>query len=255
MGGIVDIASAPPSVQAVQGGDAACRSLEGILFAAFEGVTLVNLGGILDEVIAPVPSNGTNTDGGTIVADDGLGNSVAIDLLRCEATRAPGFLSAEAEITGGAVTIGGIPIITLGVIRSEVLCPTAGTGAGTSDASGALTVGGELITLSAGASAEGFVDFTLPEIDGIFTVTAQSSATADEGSAHAIGLAVSLDFSGAAFGQSVAVHLGTITLAQTVCTAGIPDSPPGTTAPGTTTPGTTAPGITTPTGGALPGTR
>lgn len=105
MSGVVGLVSAP-SAQAVQGGTAVCDALDVAISAAVGGVPILNLSGGTDDVTAPSPDNGTNTNSGTI-AVGGDADFVTVDLLRCDATRAPGFLSAEAEITDGVVTLGG----------------------------------------------------------------------------------------------------------------------------------------------------
>ena len=276
--GVVGVVSLP-SAQAVEGGDARCDALDVDLFAELDvaGVItpILDVSGGTDEVVAPDPENGTNTGGAsgdvTVPGDNG---SVTIDLLTCEATRATDFLSAEADIVGGAVTLGGIDVATLGAIMSEVFCPAAGTGAPTASASANLTVGGEVIELDTDLGMfadDANVDISIPGVlDGMLNVAAETSAMADDDSADATGLELTLTFSGAILGQSAVLALGTITLAETSCTVGQPDQVPPTTPPitdPTTPPGTdpTTPPTepTTPTtdddddvpGGTLPPTR
>ena len=244
IGGAAGVVSVP-SAQAVEGGTAACDALDVALFAEFSGTTIVDISGGSGDVTAPDPDNGTNTSGGTVSAGGG-DNVVTADVLNCNATRAPGSLSADADIASGAVVIGGVTVATLGTITSDVLCPAAGTGTPTASASGSVTLDGTVISLDSGGATtgSGTVEFVLAGIaDGVITVDAASTAAAGSDSAEATGLALRLSFSGAALGQSVAFDLGTILLAETACTVGAPD-PGGTTT--TTTPGdtttTTTPG-------------
>ncbi|CAN5802592.1 hypothetical protein BH20ACT4_BH20ACT4_07620 [soil metagenome] len=275
--GVVGVVSLP-SAQAVEGGDARCDALDVALFAELDiaGVItpILDVSGGTDEVVAPDPENGTNESAlTTITVGEGV-DSVTLDTFTCEATRADDFLSADAEIVDGDVTLGGIEVVTLNAIMSEVLCPAAGTGAPTASASANITVGGEVIDLD--TDAGNLVDdanfaFVIPGVaDGDINVAAKTSATADDDSAEATGLELTLTFSGSLLGQSVVLALGTITLAETSCTVGDPDQVPPTdptapptdpTAPPTdpTAPPTdpTAPPTdpTTPPGGTLPPTR
>ncbi|CAN5748778.1 hypothetical protein BH20ACT4_BH20ACT4_04200 [soil metagenome] len=269
--GVVGVVSLP-SAQAVEGGDARCDALDVALFADIDilGVvtTILDVSGGTDEVVAPDPENGTNTSGvmGELTID-GTGGSVTIDLLRCNATRDPDFLSADAEIVDGDVTLAGIEVVTVNSIMSNVLCPAAGTGDPTASASANLTVGGEVIELDTDLGmlvGDANVDISIPGVlDGVLNVAAASSATADDDSAEATGLELTLTFSGSLLGESVLLALGTITLAETSCTVGQPDQVPPTdpTVPPTdpTAPPTdpTAPPTdpTTPPGGTLPPTR
>jgi len=134
-------------------------------------------------------------------------------------------------------------------IESEVLCPAAGTGAPTASASANLTVGGEVIELNTDLGdlvAEQNVDFAVDGVlEGVLNVRAETSAMADDDSAEATGLELTLTFSGSLLGQSVVLTLGTITFAETSCTVGAPEGVPPTdpTAPPTepTGPGGTLP--------------
>jgi len=98
-----------PTAQAVEGGDARCDALDVELFAEVLETVVLDVVGGTDEVVAPDPENGTNTSAvlGEIVIGDET-NAVTIDLLRCNATRDPDFLSADAEIVDGDVTLGGL---------------------------------------------------------------------------------------------------------------------------------------------------
>ena len=247
-----------PPVQAVEGGSADCDALDVALEGAFLDTVFLSIFGGTDTVVAPDPANGTNDGGlGGTIDVPGIGGSVSIDLLTCEATRAVGFLSADADIASGAVTLGGVDVVTLQTITSEVLCPAEGTGAPTASASAGLTVGGEVINLSTDGllSADATVDFSvLGLLDGVITVSAATSASADDVSATATGLELVLVFSGAVLGESVVLTLGTITLAETNCIVGAPDGGgPTTTSPGGGGSTTTSPGgggsTTTPGGG------
>ncbi len=115
-------------------------------------------------------------------------------------------------------------------IESEVLCPAAGTGAPTASASANLTVGGEVIELDTDLGdliAEQNVDFAIDGVlEGVLNVRAETSAMADDDSAEATGLELTLTFSGSLLGQSVVLTLGTITFAETSCTVGAPDGVP-----------------------------
>ncbi len=149
------------------------------------------------------------------------------------------------------MTLGGVEVVTINSIESEVLCPAAGTGAPTASASANLTVGGEVIELDTDLGdliAEQNVDFAIDGVlEGVLNVRAETSAMADDDSAEATGLELTLTFSGSLLGQSVVLTLGTITFAETSCTVGAPDGgPPPTTGPPTTGPPTTAPPTTGP---------
>jgi hypothetical protein len=247
--GVVGVVSLP-SAQAVEGGDAMCDALDVALFAAVTlptgDQTVLDVSGGTDDVVAPDPENGTNTGGASgDVTIDGAGGSVTIDLLTCEATRATDFLSAEADIVGGDVTLAGVEVVTVNAIMSEVLCPAAGLGAPTASASANLTVGGEVIDLDTDVGdlvGDANVAFAIPGVaDGVINVAAETSAMADGDSANATGLELTLTFSGAILGQSAVLALGTITLAETSCIVGQPDQVPPTTPPitdPTTPPGT-----------------
>jgi hypothetical protein len=226
--GAVGVVSLPTSpAQAVEGGDARCDALDVELFAEVLETVVLDVMGGTDEVVAPDPENGTNEDALTTITVGEGENSVTLDTFTCEATRADDFLSAEAEIVDGDVTLGGIEVITLNAIMSEVLCPAAGTGAPTASASANITVGGEVIELDTELGnlvEEVNVPLTIPgAFDGVLNVVAETSATADDDSAEATGLELTLTISGSLLGQSVVLALGTITLAETSCTVGQPD--------------------------------
>jgi len=189
------------------------------LFAELLGTVLLEVSGGTDEVVAPDPENGTNESALTTITVGDAVNSVTLDTFTCEATRADDFLSAEAEIVDGDVTLGGTEVITLNAIMSEVFCPAAGTGAPTASASANITVGGEVIELDTELGnlvEEVNVALDIPGVlNGMLNVVARTSATADDDSAEATGLELTLTFSGSLLGRSAVLALGTITLAGT----------------------------------------
>jgi len=259
--GTVSLSSSMSSAQAVEGGDATCDALDVDLFAEVgpPGSAFLDISGGTDDVVAPNPENGTNTGGASgEVTVAGIGGAVTIDVLTCEATRAGDSLSAGSQIAGGDVTGIAGELVTLNAVMSDVSCPAVGTADATASASASLTVDGEAVELDTEGGMlvdDVNVDFGIPGIaEGIINVAAETSATADDDSAEATGLELTLTFSGAIGGQSVLLDLGTITLAATSCTVGELDdgAPPTTVSP--TTPPTTAP-PTTPTVVMLPATR
>lgn len=239
------------SAQAVEGGNAICDALDVDLFAANPlGTVFLDISGGTDDVVAP-DENGTNTGGDAgEVTVSGIGAVlVTIDLVTCEATRAPDSLSAESVIAGGGVT-GSVPeLVTLNSVMSDVSCPAAGTGDPTASASASLTIDGEAVELDTDGGMladEVNVEFSISGIiDGIINVAAETSATADDDSAAATGLEITATFSGAFFEESVVLDFGTVTFAETSCTLDEPgDGPPPTTPP-PTTPSPTTPSPTT----------
>lgn len=252
--GTVSLSSSMSSAQAVEGGDAACDALDVDLFAETgpPGSAFLDISGGTDDVVAPDPENGTNTGGASgEVTVPGIGGAVTIDLLTCDATRTPDSLSAESQIASGDLTGIGGELVTLNAVRSDVACPAAGTADATASASASLTIDGEAVELGTDGGMlvdDVNVDFFISGIaEGIINVAAETSATADDDSAVATGLELTLTFSGAINGQSVLLDLGTITLAETSCTVGeLDDGAPPPTVSSTTTPPATAPPTTAP---------
>jgi len=243
------LSSSMSSAQAVEGGDAACDALDVDLFAEVgaPGSALLDISGGTDDVVAPDPENGTNTGNAAgRIAVEGIGGAVAIDLLTCEATRDPDSLSAESQIAGGDLTGIAGELVTLDAVRSDVACPAEGSADATASASASLTIHGEAVELDTDGGMlvdDVNVDFFISGIaEGIINVAAETSATADDDSAVATGLELTLTFSGAINGQSVLLDLGTITLAETSCTMGsLDDGAPPPTVSSTTPPPITAP--------------
>lgn len=256
LAGVVGIV-ALPSAQAVDGGRATCDALDVALFAD----SFLDISGGTDDVVAPDPENSTNTAGTTgEITVPGIGGAVTIDLVRCDATRAQDLLRAESAIAGGDVT--GIPgeVALLSSVTSQVSCPAAGTGNPSASSSASLTVGGEVIELDSEdgmVADEANIDVSISGIaEGILNVAAETRATTDDGSAEATGLELTLTFSGAILGESVLLTLGTVTFAETSCTAGAPgEGPPSTPAPPPPTPPPPTPPPTMPPGATLPPTR
>ncbi len=161
------------------------------------------------------------------------------------------ILSAGSQIAGGDVTGIAGELVTLNAVMSDVSCPAVGTADATASASASLTVDGEAVELDTEGGMlvdDVNVDFFISGIaEGIINVAAETSATADDDSAAATGLELTLTFSGAINGQSVLLDLGTITLAETSCTVGeLDDGAPPPTVSSTTPPPATAPPATAP---------